>query len=145
MINIINRLCIYLSQDSIAIKWIVLYDCFSPMHSVRSYQRYLDFKCIYIYICMYVCMQKFWFRRKLTLYIRVSWKDLRMNKILLWNMTKWALSFNIVSFYQCCWPWIWLVKKVIDCRYDAIIWTLKPTIIQINRYMCVLTYGFHQS
>ena len=49
-----------------------------------KFQNYI-YIYIYIYICVCVCVR------------RVGWKIYQLIKRLCWNVTKWALFFNIVS------------------------------------------------
>ena len=77
-----------------------------------------------------------------------DWLNLqRLTKILSLNETKWNLFFNIVSltythfFHWCCCAWILLVKKVINSRYDIIIWTFQ-SILTISMMMSELAITY---
>ena len=50
--------------------------------------------CVYIYIYIYIYIHT----HTHTQPTRVGWKVYRLTKILSWNVTKWGLFFNIVSF-----------------------------------------------
>ena len=54
----------------------------------------------YIYIYIYICVCT-----------RVGRKVYRLTKILSWNVTKWALFFNI-DHHRCCRAWIILIKSL---------------------------------
>ena len=73
--------------------------------------------------------------------MKVVWKVSRLAKILLWNVTKWGLSFNIDPlqfthlFHWFCSALIPLVTKVINSRYDVSLWTFQPTFVCIYIYI----------
>ena len=69
--------------------------------------------------------------------MRVSWKVHTLTKIFSRKVTKWDLFFNIVLFFNWCGsPWIPMIKKVTNSRYDVIIWTFQST----NMCVCVYIY-----
>ena len=69
--------------------------------------------------------------------MKVCWKVHKLTKILLWNVTKWGLFFNIVSlaifFYLCCNTWIVLVRFAMKSRYDVFSLPLYTLLTTINK------------
>ena len=68
------------------------------------------------------------------IYMKIVWKSHGLTNTLSWNVTKWGLFFNTVSFpvtyffHRCCSTWIQLLTKM-NRRYDVIIWTFQSTLV----------------
>ena len=52
--------------------------------------------------------------------------------------TLWFAHF----FHQCCSAWILLVKKVLKCCYDVVIWTFQPTQVLEVKYWKLIYEAF---
>ena len=85
------------------------------------------------------------FSLSIYIYTRVNWKANRLTKILIWNVTKGGLFFNVVSLaVHTLLPSMLLCldptgQKVINCRYITSLWIFHPTLIYIYIYIYIET------